>query len=162
MRGPFKFPASGVTFAIAFSLVLAATARSGIAQRSGCSLRYDGIDDQVVVPNTGALPDDVFTVTAWIRTSSSALQSVVTRGEDDVTDVQPWGFGVFSGHIYLQIEEDGTFRVPVPRKAGQKKVRVVARNAEGKRREEFLACLDSSPTRSQKTERIEDLGVRWR
>ena len=84
------------------TLVLARGAR---AQHSGCGLRFDGINDQLVVPPDPSIPDAEFTVTAWVQTSSSSGNArIMSRGEDPASDILPWGFGLRDGALYLQVE----------------------------------------------------------
>ncbi len=47
-------------------------------------LRFDGVDDRVLVPWDASFPTEVFTATALIRlTTPSARAAVIARGEDD-------------------------------------------------------------------------------
>lgn len=70
----------------------------------GFALSFDGADDRLTVPRDPSFPDAVYTVSAWIQTSSSAVQQIMSRGEDPVSDALTWGFGITGGHLYLQIE----------------------------------------------------------
>lgn len=83
------------------------------AQQSSCYLSYDGMDDRTFVPYQSGFPGQVFSVTAWIRTEDTKLQVIVSRGEDDVTDVLPWGVGLTGGRVYVQIEETGNVSPPL-------------------------------------------------
>jgi hypothetical protein len=99
-----------------FTMLLAATVPSaGNAQQSGCWLVYDGVDDQVRIPNSGSLPVFSYTITAWVRTTQTASTvTVLSRGEDPVTDVLPWNVGLLSdGRVYLQIESAANVSPPV-------------------------------------------------
>lgn len=74
----------------------------------GCHLQFDGVDDRVEIPYSPALPDTQYTLTAWIKSVSTGTppyRGIVSRGEDDMTDVLPWCLGLDrSGRLYLQIE----------------------------------------------------------
>jgi hypothetical protein len=75
------------------------------AQQVGCYLSYDGTDDRVEIADS-AFPLFEYTLSAWVRTPGSAgTQAILSRGEDNLTDILPWGFGTLSsGLLYLQIE----------------------------------------------------------
>lgn len=86
-------------------LIVTILAVSASAQQSSCYLTYDGVDDLTFVPHQVSFPEQVFSVTAWIRTEDTKLQAIVSRGEDDITDVMPWAVGLVGGKVYVQFEE---------------------------------------------------------
>src|ERR1700752_227279 len=74
------------------------------AQHKGAALVFDGANDRLIVPLGPTFPSEVYTVTAWIRTSSLFPQAIMSRGEDSLSDALPWGFSVLDRRLYLQIE----------------------------------------------------------
>jgi hypothetical protein len=75
------------------------------AQQFGCYLTYDGIEDRVEIAD-GVFPLLQYTLSAWVRTAGSVgTQAILSRGEDNISDILPWGFGTLGdGTVYLQIE----------------------------------------------------------
>jgi hypothetical protein len=99
-----------------FAALLAAVIPSPVnAQQGGCWLVYDGVDDQVRIPNSGTFPVFEYTITAWVKTTqSTSTRAILSRGEDPMTDVLPWGFGLLSdGTVYLQLESAANVSPPV-------------------------------------------------
>jgi hypothetical protein len=97
------------------ALLAAVMPSSASAQQSGCWLVYDGSDDQVRIPNSGVFPVFDYTITAWVKTTASTSTTVIlSRGEDPISDVLPWGFGLLSdGRAYLQLESASNVSPPV-------------------------------------------------
>jgi hypothetical protein len=89
---------------LAILLLTTTVAAPAYAQPDGCHLAFDGTDDRVEIADS-AFPLFEYTLSAWVQTSSSTgVQAALSRGEDDPTDILPWGFGTLNGLVYLQIE----------------------------------------------------------
>jgi hypothetical protein len=76
------------------------------AQQVGCYLSFDGVDDRVDIASSSAFPLFEYSLSAWVKTTgTTGLQVILSRGEDSIIDVLPWGFGLLgTGVVYLQIE----------------------------------------------------------
>jgi hypothetical protein len=69
------------------------------------SLKFDGIDDRVMVPFNPSFPTEVFTVTTWVRTPGALRRkAIVARGEDSITGNAAWS-------LYMDV--DGTFKLRI-------------------------------------------------
>lgn len=74
------------------------------------ALRFDGINDRVTIPYDASFPGAVFTVAAWIRSDlpvGPSRESIVARGEDDLTFDGPWFLMMDNqGQLVVQIENN--------------------------------------------------------
>ncbi|GIX06669.1 MAG: hypothetical protein KatS3mg115_1072 [Candidatus Poribacteria bacterium] len=61
--------------------------------RNGGGLEFDGVDDEVRVPDSDALefPED-FTLAVWIRTTAAPPEppAIITKGYHDRSNTRPW------------------------------------------------------------------------
>lgn len=101
---------------LVITCLLSALACATLGAQAPCTsspatgLGFDGVDDRVSVPYSSAFPTTVFTVSAWVNTPlAGGIQTVISRGEDPVTDTLSFALHVLaSGVAGVQLENNGT------------------------------------------------------
>lgn len=80
------------------------------------AVAFDGVDDYVEAPDhptlnigasTGSTGQGDFSIDAWIRTSSTALQIIVDKRTENSGPVQGYSFFTQSGRLFVQLSSGG-------------------------------------------------------
>ena len=95
------------TLALALLPVLVSAVHAQSYCDPGFALDFDGADDRVMVPYDASFPTEVFTVSAWIKTTSTMGRSaIIARGEDDNSWNLSWQLYVNpAGDLEIMLED---------------------------------------------------------